>query len=210
MTAPNIIYLKQDLSDEMAEDLLKTKELAVDTELTGIDVHEDRLLLVQLKAKGSDDVYLVQIKRGVEYDNLKRVLSNKKCLKIFHYARMDLLMIYKELGVWAMPTFCSKIAVLLARPKKGHTLARSLKEVLGIELDKSENMSDWSKDLTRPQREYAANDVLFLHELKLVLEQMLEDKNLLDVANSCFEFLPTRVLLDLEWSERDIFSHNPK
>lgn len=207
---PEIIYLKEDLPLKDFKALMQTDELAVDTELTGLDVHNDRLCLVQLKAKGSDKVYLVQIFRDKSYDKLKELLENPNIVKIFHYARMDLLMLYKDLNIWAIPCFCTKIAVLIARPRKGHTLQRSLKEIMNIELDKTEGLSDWTKTLNEKQIEYAANDVLYLHELKYLLETMLMDQNKLPIAKSCFRFLPTRVLLDLDWSERDIFSHNPK
>ncbi|MCL1902223.1 MAG: ribonuclease D [Alphaproteobacteria bacterium] len=209
----NIIYQKHDLSDVQARALLDSPALAVDTELTGLDVHSDQLCLVQLRAEDSDDFYLVQIKNNAGYPNLCRVLANPKSTKIFHYARMDLLMIYKRLGIWAMPVFCTKIATLLARPKKGHALHNVLKEVLKIELDadlKKETISDWGKDLTKKQQKYAAIDVLYLHELRMVLGDMLCDKNRMDLAQKCFEFLPTRCELDLNWGERDIFAYNPK
>lgn len=206
----NIKYITNDLSDAQADALMAAKELAVDTELTGLDVHADYLCLVQLRADASDDFYLVQIKDGREYPNLARVLANPKSLKIFHYARMDLLMIYKRLGIWAMPVFCTKIGVLLARPKKGHTLQNALREIFKIELDKEECCTDWTRNLTKKQQVYAATDVLYLHELKRVLHDTLADKNRLELAKKCFEFLPTRCMLDLDWGERDIFGYNPK
>jgi ribonuclease D len=209
----NILYLKQDLSKDQAAALMSARELALDTELTGLDVHADRLCLVQLRAENSEDFYLVQIKNNQEYPNLSRVLANPKSVKIFHYARMDLLMIYKRLGIWAMPVFCTKIGVLLARPKKGHALHNVLKEVLKIELDaslKKETVSDWSRELSKKQQLYAATDVLYLHDLKRVLADMLRDKNKLELAEKCFEFLPVRCVLDLDWGERDVFAYNPK
>jgi len=206
----NIIYLQNDLSDQQMRELMKSPELAVDTELTGLDISDDRLCLVQLRASGSDDFYLVQIRQTQEYPNLARVLSNPKSVKIFHYARMDLLMIYKRLGIWAMPVFCTKIGVLLARPKKGHTLQNSLREIFKIEIEKEECCTDWTQKLTKKQQNYAATDVLYLHDLKRVLTDMLSDKNRLDLAQRCFEFLPTRCELDLNWGERDIFAYNPK
>jgi ribonuclease D len=184
-------------------------ELAVDTELSGLDVKEDRLWLVQIKGAGNT-VYLVQMRDSEEYPNLKKVLSNPKSVKIFHYARMDLLMIYKYLGVWAMPVFCTKIGVLLARPKGGHTLANALKELFKIQMDKKECLSDWSLSLNADQQKYAAEDVMHLHDLKRVLTDMLRDKDRYNLAKKCFEFLPTRVLLDLDWGERDVFGYNPK
>ena len=207
----NIIYLQNDLSAGQMRELMKSSELAVDTELTGLDVREDRVCLVQLRAADSDDFYLIQIKNNAEYPNLSRVLSNPKSVKIFHYARMDLLMIYKRLGVWAMPVFCTKIGTLLARPKKGHALHNVLKELFKIEMtDATETTSDWTKALTKKQQNYAAADVLYLHDLRRVLTDMLADQNRLDLAQKCFEFLPTRCELDLNWGERDIFGYNPK
>lgn len=206
----NIIYLKTDLSEEQATELMQSKELAVDTELTGLDVHTDRLCLVQIRAMDSDDFYLVQIDMNSMYPNLSRVLANPNAIKIFHYARMDMCMIYKRLGVFPTPVFCTKIGVLLARPKKGHTLANALREIFKIELDKEEATSDWTGKLTQKQLKYAATDVLYLHDLKRELSDTLSDKNRLELAYKCFEFLPTRCLLDLTWGERDIFGYNPK
>lgn len=206
----NIIYLQNDLSDAQAAALMKSPELAVDTELTGLDISADYLCLVQVRAAGSDDFYLVQIKNDREYPNLTRVLANPKSTKIFHYARMDMLMIYKRLGVWAAPVFCTKIGVLLARPKKGHALHNVLKELFKVETESDQTTSDWTRSLTKKQQVYAATDVLYLHDLKRVLRDMLADKNRLELAEKCFKFLPTRCQLDLDWGGRDIFAYNPK
>ena len=206
----NIIYLTEDLNKEQTSELMCTPELAVDTELTGLDVHNDKLCLVQLRARDSNDYYLIQIRDNNEYPNLVSVLSNPKITKIFHYARMDLLMIYKRLGVWAMPVFCTKIGTLLARPKKGHAFHNVLRELFQIETDGTECCSDWTKKLTKSQQKYAAADVQYLHLLKDYLKDTLVEKNMLDLANKSFEFLPTRCMLDMQWSERDIFGYNPK
>lgn len=206
----NIIYLQDDLSEEQTKELLNASDLAVDTELTGLDVHSDKLCLVQLRARDADDFYLVQIRDNKDYPNLIQVLSNPKSTKIFHYARMDLLMIYKRLGIWAMPVFCTKMGVLLARPKKGHTLKNSLREIFKIQLEKDECCSDWTKKLTSKQQIYAANDVLYLHMLKDYLQDALIDKNRFEMAKKCFDFLPTRCALDMDWGDRDIFGYNPK
>jgi len=206
----NIIYQQSDLADGQMDELLSASELAVDTELTGIDVHDDKLCLVQMRARGSDDFYLIHIKDGTNYPNLSRVLSNPKSIKIFHYARMDLLMIYKRLGVWAMPVFCTKIGILLARPKGGHTLGNALREIFKIKIDKDECCSDWTGRLTAKQKEYAATDVLYLHMLKDYLTDSMRDKNRLELAEKCFDFLPNRCSLDMDWGERDIFGYNPK
>ncbi|MCL2017878.1 MAG: ribonuclease D [Alphaproteobacteria bacterium] len=207
----NIIYQQHDLSDKQARALMVSKELAVDTELTGLDVKSDRLCLVQLRALDCSDFYLIQIKDGQTYPNLTKVLANPKSVKIFHYARMDMLMIYKRLGIWVVPVFCTKIAVLLARPKKGHALHNVLKELFKIEMcGAEETTSDWTRTLTKKQQNYAATDVLYLHDLKRVLTDMLADTNRLELANKCFEFLPTRCQMDMDWGERDIFGYNPK
>ncbi|MBN1325073.1 MAG: ribonuclease D [Alphaproteobacteria bacterium] len=206
----NIIYLEQDLSAGQVKDLSKSHDLAVDTELTGLDVHSDKLCLVQLRARDSEDYYLIQIRDGQNYPNLVKLLSNPKITKIFHYARMDLLMIYKRLGVWAIPVFCTKIGVLLARPKKGHALHNVLRELFNVEMDGGECCSDWTKKLTSKQKKYAATDVMYLHILKDYLSDVLVDKNQFDLAKKCFEFLPTRCALDMDWGERDIFGYNPK
>ena len=206
----NIIYTKHDLTEQQANTLIAGGEIAVDTELTGLDVQTDALCLVQLRGAGSDDFFLVHIKDECEYPNLARVLTAKRALKIFHYARMDMCMIYKRLGVWVAPVFCTKIGILLARPKKGHTLQNALREIFKIEIDKEECCSDWTKTLSARQQKYAATDVLYLHELKRVLFDALRDKNRLDLAEKCFDFLPMRCALDLDWGTRDIFGYNPK
>ena len=206
----NIIYLTDDLSETQTAELLCAPDLAVDTELTGLDVHNDKLCLVQLRARDSDDFYLVQIHDNKHYPNLARVLAAPNITKIFHYARMDLLMIYKRLGIWAMPVFCTKIGTLLARPKRGHALHNVLRQVFNIEMDGAECCSDWTGKLTKSQQKYAATDVLYLHMLKDYLSDSLTDTNLFEAAQKCFAFLPTRCALDVDWGERDIFGYNPK
>ncbi len=206
----NIIYTTDDLTVQQMDELLQATELAVDTELTGLDVHADKLCLVQIRARDSNDYYLIQIKDNKDYPNLSTVLSNPNSTKIFHYARMDLLMIYKRLGVWAIPVFCTKIGTLLGRPKKGHALHNVLREVFNITLTNEETCSDWSKKLNENQKKYATNDVAYLHILKDYLSDKLNEKNLNIVAKKCFDFLPIRCQLDMDWSERDIFGYNPK
>ncbi len=206
----NIIYLTDDLNKNQMEKLLCAKELAVDTELTGLDVLSDKLCLVQIRDRDSDDYYLIQIRDEKDYPNLAAVLSNPNSVKIFHYARMDVLMIYKRLGIWATPVFCTKIGTLLARPKKGHALHNVLREVFNITMDGEESCSDWTKELTASQKKYAINDVAYLHILKDYLSDKLIDSNLMGAAKKCFDFIPTRCELDLNWGERDIFNYNPK
>lgn len=206
----NIIYQSTDLTKKQKEDLLSSPDIAIDTELTGIDVKNDTVCLIQLRGRDSDNFYLIQIKDGKEYPNLVEVLTDKNTVKIFHYARMDLLMIYKRFGVWTMPVFCTKIAVVLARPKKGNSLRNVLLEIFKIEIEKDQTCSDWTKKLNKDQKRYAANDVLYLHQLKDYLEVNLKKKKLMELAQKTFEFIPTRCLLDLALDERDIFHHNPK
>ncbi len=205
----NIIYQDEDLSPSQTAQLMDATELAVDTELTGLDVHADRLCLVQMRARGSDDYFLIHIRDNRDYPNVSRVLANPKSLKIFHYARMDMVMIYKRLGIWATPVFCTKIGMLLAHPNGGHTLHHALRDIFGITLDRDECCSDWTGRLNTPQKQYAAADVMYLHLLKDYLTDTLADENRLMLARQCFGFLPTRCELDMNWGVRDIFNHNP-
>ena len=206
----NIIYTKHDLTGSQADALIASGDIAMDAEFTGLDIQTDVLCLIQLRGAGSNDFFLVQIKDGQEYPNLVRVLTAKRATKILHYARMDMCMIYKRLGIWVAPVFCTKIGVLLARPKKGHTLQNALREIFKIEIEKEECCSDWTKTLSARQQKYAAMDVFYLHELKRVLRDTLRDKNRLELAEKCFDFLPTRCALDLDWGIRDVFGYNPK
>lgn len=206
----NIVYINRDLTNDEYLELSKTTELAMDTELTGIDVKNDKLCLVQMRAKDSDNFYLIKIDDDKNYQNLIKLLVDKNITKIFHYARMDILMIYKRFKVWTNPIFCSKIANLLARPKKGHTLQHALSEIFKIDIAKDETCSDWTKELTESQKRYATTDVLYLHQLKDYLNNLLIKQNIYDIAKNCFDFLKTRAEIDLLLDERDIFAHNPK
>jgi ribonuclease D len=184
--------------------------VAVDTEAMGLNPHRDRLCLVQLSA-GDGNAHLVQLAPGA-YDapRLKALMADPTVTKIFHFARFDLAMIYHYLGVMAGPIYCTKIASRLARTfTDKHGLRDLCKDVLNVDLSKQQQSSDWgAATLTDQQLQYAATDVLHLHALRTRLDAMLEREGRADLARSAFEFLPARVLLDLEgWAEQDIFAH---
>jgi ribonuclease D len=184
--------------------------VAIDTETLGLNPHRDRLCVVQLSpGDGSADV--VQIPVGdLASPNLVRLLSDPKRLKLFHFARFDLAVLYKAYGVMAGPVYCTKIASKLTRTYTDkHGLKDLVRELLGVELSKQQQSSDWgAADLTDAQLNYAASDVLHLHALKERLDQMLAREDRAPLAEACFRFLPTRVELDLGgWADEDIFAH---
>jgi ribonuclease D len=185
--------------------------VAIDTEAMGLDPHRDRLCVVQLSpGDGSADV--VQIAPGQrKAPNIERLLSDKSILKIFHFARFDLGILAKTFGVMAAPVYCTKIASRLARTYTDkHGLKDLAREVLGIDLSKQQQLSDWGADeLNDAQVSYAATDVLHLHALKEKLDGMLAREGRADLASACFRFLPDRARLDLAgWAAEDIFSHS--
>jgi ribonuclease D len=184
--------------------------VAIDTETLGLNPHRDRLCVVQLSpGDGSADV--VQIPAGkVASPNLVRLLSDPKRLKLFHFARFDLAVLHKAYGVMASPVYCTKIASKLTRTYTDkHGLKDLVRELLGVDLSKQQQSSDWgAANLTDAQLAYAAADVLHLHALKERLDQMLARENRTSLAEACFGFLRTRVELDLGgWAEEDIFAH---
>lgn len=185
--------------------------VAIDTETMGLDPDRDRLCVVQLSpGDGSADV--VQIAAGQnKAPNIERLLSDKSVLKIFHYARFDLGVLVKSFGVMAQPVYCTKVASRLARTYTDkHGLKDLAREVLGIDLSKQQQLSDWGADeLTDAQVSYAATDVLHLHALKERLDAMLAREGRTELAAACFGFLPDRARLDLAgWAHEDIFSHS--
>ena len=185
-------------------------EIAVDTETMGLDHHRDRLCLVQLSA-GDGRAHLVRLAPGrLEAPNLRRLLADPRRLKIFHFARFDVAMLRRSLGVRCAPVYCTKIASKLVRTYTDrHGLKDLCRELLGIDLIKTEQSSDWgAAELSDAQLRYAAADVLHLHELRRRLDTMLEREGREDLARSCFAFLPTRAELDLAgWADQDIFAH---
>jgi ribonuclease D len=185
--------------------------VAVDTETMGLDHHRDRLCVVQLSpGDGSADV--VQIPRGaVPGANLKALLADTNILKIFHFARFDLGILEQTLGVMPAPVYCTKIASRLVRTYTDkHGLKDLVRDLLGIDVSKQQQLSDWgAEELTDAQVAYAASDVLHLHALREKLDVMLAREGRADLAAACFRFLPDRVRLDLAgWAAEDIFAHS--
>ena len=193
-------------------DLARYKDsVAIDTETMGLDPHRDRLCVVQLSpGDGSADV--VQMPLGAaNAPNLKKLLGDPSIVKIFHFARFDVAVLFNALGVMPSPVYCTKIASRLVRTYTDrHGLKDLVKELLGIDLSKQQQSSDWgAADLTEAQVAYAASDVLHLHALRNKLDVMLARENRAELAAACFGFLPERVRLDLAgWSAEDIFAHS--
>lgn len=184
--------------------------VAIDTETLGLRPQRDRLCLVQLSA-GDGTAHLVQMKQG-DYaaPNLKKLLTDPTVTKLFHFARFDVGVMYKYLGVVTTPVYCTKIASRLARTFTGHHSLKTLcKDLLGVDLDKQQQTTDWGADtLTPEQMNYAASDVLYLHRMKDELDRILARESRGALAQACFDFLPHRALLDIAgWEDEDIFSH---
>jgi ribonuclease D len=184
--------------------------VAIDTETLGLNPHRDRLCLVQLSS-GNGDAHLVQVAAGqLQAPNLTRILADPNVLKLFHFARFDLAVLAKTFNVMASPVYCTKVASKLVRTYTDrHGLKELARELLGIEISKQQQSSDWAAPtLTDAQQAYAASDVLYLHALREKLDAMLARENRADLAEACFGFLPTRAKLDLVgWPDTDIFSH---
>ena len=184
--------------------------VAIDTETLGLNPHRDRLCVVQISTgDGSADV--VQIPAdGPEPAVLKQILADPEITKIFHFARFDVAVLYNAFGVMPAPVYCTKIASKLARTYTDrHGLKDVVREMVGVELSKQQQSSDWGADtLSQAQLDYAASDVLHLHAARERFDAMLAREGRTDLAAACFAFLPTRARLDLEgWPETDIFAH---
>jgi ribonuclease D len=184
--------------------------VAIDTETLGLNPHRDRLCVVQL-SRGDGTADVVQIPKGGELPvNLIRLLSDPSVLKLFHFARFDVAVLRQAFGVVTGPVYCTKIASKLTRTYTDrHGLKDLVRELLGIDLSKQQQSSDWAADtLSEAQLTYAASDVLHLHALHAKLEAMLAREDRTELAKACFAFLPTRAELDLAgWAETDIFAH---
>jgi ribonuclease D len=184
--------------------------VAIDTETLGLNPFRDRLCLAQLSS-GDGVCHAVQFAAG-EYaaPNLKRMLADPDVTKLFHFARFDVAMFQRYLGVRVQPVYCTKIASKLVRTYTDkHGLKDLVRELLGVEISKEQQSSDWgAAELTERQLAYAANDVAHLHELKKVLDTMLVREGRAHLAQACFDFLPTRADLDLAgWDDIDVFAH---
>ena len=188
-----------------------TDAVAIDTETMGLHPHRDRLCVVQLSSgDGSADVVQIPKDHG-SAPNLKALLANPKIIKIFHFARFDLAALTNAFGVMPQPVYCTKIASRLTRTYTDrHGLKDLVREVLNIDLSKQQQSSDWgSASLSEAQLAYAASDVLHLHGLRERLDTMLAREGRMELAQACFEFLPTRAKLDLQgWDAEDIFAHS--
>ena len=184
--------------------------VAIDCETMGLNLYRDRLCLVQLSG-GDGIAHMVQVAAGQDSaPNLCKLLANEKILKVFHFGRFDIAALLKTFGVLTSPVYCTKIASKLIRTYTDrHGLKNLLQELLDTDISKQQQSSDWgSETLTDAQLEYAASDVLYLHSLKNELDLRLKREGRLDLAKSCFDFLPTRAMLDLAgWPETDIFAH---
>lgn len=202
-----IYFHEEDLPDQ----LLSDGPIAIDTETMGLVTGRDRLCLVQI-SDGGPDQHLVRFAADSLFSapNLKRVLADPERLKIYHFARFDLAAIEHYLGVTAAPVFCTKIASRLTRTYTDrHGLKELVRELLGQELSKQQQSSDWgAPEISDAQRDYAASDVRYLHALMAKFEERLVREGRREMAQACFDFLPVRAQLDLAgWPETDIFAH---
>ncbi|AUG54615.1 ribonuclease D [Thalassospira marina] len=186
------------------------KIVAIDSETMGLNPHRDRLCVVQLSA-GDGDAHLVKFD-GSDYSapNLKKMLADPEVLKLFHFGRFDIAVMDAYLGVRCAPVYCTKIASKLVRTYTDrHGLKDLVRELVGVEISKQQQSSDWgAADLSPEQIAYAASDVLYLHKMKEELDRRLVREGRMETAQACFDFLPTRASLDLAgWPESDIFAH---
>ncbi|MFQ3595439.1 MAG: ribonuclease D [Sphingomonadaceae bacterium] len=194
---------------DLPHGLLADGPIAIDTETLGLVPHRDRLCLVQL-SDGSGDEHLVRFAGDYAAPNLRALLADPTRLKLYHFARFDLAVLRHYLGVWAAPVYCTKTASRLVRTYTDrHGLKDLVRELLGAEISKAQQSSDWgAATLSDAQKDYAASDVRYLHRLKALLDVRLEREGRTALAQACFDFLPARAELDLAgWPEVDIFAH---
>ncbi|OIQ33243.1 MAG: ribonuclease D [Alphaproteobacteria bacterium MedPE-SWcel] len=196
---------------DLPDDLDLGPVVAIDCETMGLNPHRDRLCVVQLSG-GDGNAHVVQIAKGQrEAPNISRLIADAEVLKLFHYGRFDIAALFHAFGALAAPVYCTKIASRLVRTYTDrHGLKNLTQDLLGLDLSKQQQMSDWGAEtLTRAQQDYAASDVLYLHRLRIELDKRLEREERQHLAQACFDFLPTRAKLDLAgWPETDIFAHS--
>ncbi len=197
--------------DDIPENLNLGDTVAVDTETMGLNIRRDRLCLVQLSS-GDGNAHLVKISsQNIHAPNLCKLLTDKNVLKIFHYGRFDIAVLLNRFEILCSPVYCTKIASKLVRTfTDKHGLKNILQDLLSVDISKLQQSSDWgSQDLTIDQKNYAASDVLYLHQAREKLNGMLIREDRMKIANACFDFLPRKAELDLlGWSDQDIFSHS--
>lgn len=185
-------------------------EVAIDCEAMGLNPYRDRLCVVQL-SDGDGNAHLVQVAKGqTEAPNLCRLIADPAVLKLFHFGRFDIAALYNTFGALAQPVYCTKIASRLVRTYTDrHGLKALTAELLDIDISKQQQSSDWGAEtLSEAQKAYAASDVLYLHRLRDALDAMLAREGRSELAQACFDFLPTRARLDLAgWPDTDIFAH---
>ncbi len=195
---------------DLPDDLDLGDMVAIDCETMGLNPHRDRLCLVQISS-GDGNAHLIQIAKGqTSAPNIERLLTDPNVLKLFHFGRFDIAAMYHAFGALTAPVYCTKIASKLVRTYTDrHGLKNLLDELLGVDISKLQQMSDWgAAELTEAQLAYAASDVLYLHAMRDKLNERLEREGRMDLAQAAFDFLPTRARLDLAgWPEIDIFSH---
>lgn len=201
------IHLHQ---NDLPDDLDLGQTVAIDCETMGLNPFRDRLCLVQLSA-GDGNAHLVRVAQGqTSAPNLSRLLTNSNVLKLFHFGQFDIAALYHTFGALAAPVYCTKIASKLVRTfTDRHGLKYLCQDLLDVDISKQQQSSDWgAAELSQAQREYAASDVLYLHRLRMELDRRLAREGRADLAQACFDFLPTRARLDLAgWPEIDIFAH---
>ncbi|PHO05574.1 ribonuclease D [Rhodobacteraceae bacterium 4F10] len=195
---------------DIPEDLNLGSVVAIDCETMGLNPHRDRLCVIQMSG-GDGNAHLVQVAKGQsEAPNLCKMFQDPNVLKLFHFGRFDIAAMYNAFGAVTAPVYCTKIASKLIRTYTDrHGLKNLVQELLGVDISKQQQMSDWGAEkLTKAQLDYAASDVLYLHRLKEELDKRLDREGRTEMANACFEFLPMRARLDLAgWPEQDIFAH---
>ncbi|MEO0390153.1 MAG: ribonuclease D [Pseudomonadota bacterium] len=196
---------------DLPDDLTLGPEVAIDCETMGLNPHRDRLCVVQLSS-GDGHAHIVQIAKGqTEAPNLTRMLEDPAVLKLFHFGRFDIAAMLNAFGAVTAPVYCTKIASRLIRTYTDrHGLKNLLHELLEVDISKQQQSSDWGAEtLTEAQMAYAASDVLYLHQLRDVLNTRLKREGRMEVAQACFDFLPMRAKLDLMgWPDTDIFAHS--
>ena len=195
---------------DLPDDLDLGQIVAIDCETMGLNTIRDRLCVVQLSS-GDGNTHIVQLEKNQKNaPNLVRILSDSNVLKLFHFGRFDIAILYSTFGLLASPVYCTKIASKIARTYTDrHGLKNLLSELLEVDISKQQQSSDWGAiTLTKGQIEYAATDVLYLHRLREKLNEILDRENRTNLATECFKFLPVRAALDVNgWNDTDIFEH---